>query len=1539
MNSTAATPPSTSCATPPASQQQLIACHTPAWMVAAPADVHSRLRAAQRAVPAWFQDCRLARPDAARALASAYAVSRAADAAVGKRLEALPDLLPFARALLAPALKDRFGLALDVDRTYLFNANKAVAYQQEVNGDPIQGAARAFKLATQSLLHCALQNFEADEACEGGLDAAGLSALVLDSDRFESVIPSGQVIDIAPHAFAALCRELDIGGNYLKQVEGLCNDGSSTALFTQAQRGQWHLEVHRAYLSGMLEHGLFEALLTLADSGQAQYLDSPLRCARMRLLGFELTGAVVIGLVPSPERLLVYDPLLLPYKGLLLTYLPGAPSPLQVHANSQQAQHYLREQLSIMDLGALSRAVAAADSAAFLTRLRDVLQPIDWTTVTPEPGHGGASAQRRPDPNAWITLTLAPFTQAFLDERVSQWQQRLRQDALFHAVPSAEEDRKSAARRRAYFSQWASDALMVAAFVVPGLDQLMLSLSIAQLSYETYEGFDSWADGEREQAQGYLMDVVENLALTAALGAAGAAAGAQAAVPRSAFIEALHPVELPNGEQRLWKPDLQPFAHDITLPTSLQPDALGLLHHQDRTWLTLEGQTYAVGHSPQTDQYHLLPAHPAMSYRLPLRHNRAGIWLHALDRPSAWQGLKLFRRLGTLGAAVGDDLALRFAQFSGVEDSVLRRALSHSERLPALLEDALLRLKLEQAIAQDSAGLPLAQRRSEFQRRYRQLPCTEAPGAAVIQRVYPNLPNAVTEELLGNATADEVQQLIDGKVPLRVGEEIRVYQQQLRLNRAYEGLYLDAAHSADSDRLILHTAAQLPDWPAGLAIDLHEGAIDPQPIDRVGPGDSLQRKLITRYPNGYTVSKPYPDSPTLRLHATLHDALHEALGSGTAVDATALREQIRHAPAMSRDALRRHLGLQRRTLRSPMRLADGRFGYPLSPTPRPLLHDIGNLDAINRHLRQLEGQGFSPAIANWILSNLADAPITHEAMTQRIAQLPSASAVELDNSLAAWRASPGQISDAITRIHARNSIEMAIWGHWIERAIPESSPSPDTLTLERTFIAEFPQQLPESFTSGVKRLRLSDVWIAHALEQEAPQALIEGHLHNLFQHFPALEALEIERPYASDAPPSAFRYSLGPISERLAGLRELRLVNQNIELSVQAIDRLASPETMTYLDLGGNALIPQADAQLSPWRLQYLGLERMALTHWPAWLNLDALERIEAVSLLHNDLHQVPAFLTLNEQSDTFHTIVSLSGNPLSEAHLRNLMFSEDGLARRFHFNLAAPLHLLPELQTLFNQRSQLREALFNWVSSAPAPGGATQLRWQIANDLSGYWEARVRGAQTPLHLIDLALEHFPPVLPSAFDQQVDHLILERLNGTPAQLDTLLRRFPRLSTLALYENIQSLQHVPTAITELASLVELELVNQGLTIDNDDLQALLRLPALKALDLSDNVLSPALSGPFQVARRLESLSLSKTGMTAWADWLFDVMPRQILDLDDNQISRLPDSVLGVSTVDTGRTRVSLMGNPLEADIVQRLDDPESLHLYLPHDYPP
>ncbi|WP_236238009.1 dermonecrotic toxin domain-containing protein [Pseudomonas faucium] len=1504
--------------------QQLISDKAPAWVAHTSQLEQQHMRAALGAVPPWFAKAAHAQPALARTLAEDYAALRKAQQQADALFASVLDLEQFASQQLASAIEERFGLPLDVARTYLFNAAKAEAYQANIDGDPIAGAQRAFKLATQPLLHCALQNFEAAEAQPGGLDGQSLQALVLDSDEFHALQPTGKPLPIAPQAFASLVRELDLGGRYQALLEAAYAPGADQTL-AEVEHCALRLELHRACLSGMIEQPLHEALLKLARDGAADYLDSPLRCAFLNLFGTPFTGALLIGLVHSPEWLLSYDVARLPYKDVLVTYLPGAQVPLKVHDTVHQAQAHLREQLWTLEVKHLQQGVPARDSAQFMEKLRDCLQPIDWSTAQ-APGHQGGQATRIRDPEAWVEVTLEPFNRPLLAELARQKRQRRLDDTAFHAVATAQEDQKSAEKRMAYFAQLAFAALNVGAFVVPGLGPLMLGLSFIQLSYEVYEGVEQWAEGDRQQAFAYLMDIVDNLVLTAALAGAGAGPDTPAveriAVEMPSFIEELEPVVMPDGTARLWQPDVQPFAHDIVLPAGLQPDEFGLYQHEGKTWLALDGNTYSLKAPADGAGYRLEHPGKALSYEPPLRHNGAGAWLHPADRPEQWGELTLMRRASHLGGQFDEETARRILRASGTEEDALRRILCDNQRLPAQLEDTLARFTLYQRL---QAAPELSERglfQAAFERHYQQLPTPQGPGAAAIQARYPQLPAPVIEELLRHASTAELQDLANGKVPLRLAEEIRPLQQHIRLNRAYEGLYLEKVRNWDSDVLLLHTLEQLDGWPTDMRITLEQHQYSPAQATHIGSGDGPAATSIIRVQAGYVVMDSQTPELLLRVHASLPDAVFEALTTAqrealAVEDARALEHLLQQAPALPRTTLRQLLAMQsvRPGYRSPMRLADGRPGYPLGGT-RPRATSLSRHTLLNS-IRQVGQYIPVPRPAEQTLTALENRNLTRVQIDEMLRNLLS-QRNQLQSSLAEWRQlaalSPQRPAEDFERLMS------AVSQYWYDRAFIAASDATPPLRLERLSLPEFPLPLPEFFTASVTDLQLIQTLPENyeGWGQHGPQ------LTSLLRQFPNLRTLQITRPYQPQGTPSPFQFSLPVIAQHLPALESLELTNQNISLSSTDIDSLAGLRQLRRLDLSGNRLSEQFVPSFDELALDYLGLDNMGLDHWPAGLGHNPVTQVRHIGLRHNQIRVLPYFLRENRISVADHALISLQGNPLFEDDIRRVMLSADGRAARFEMDQTQAF--TRHLATLLEQRQQLRDAIDNYVnassSSAPVSQAVMASRTRIATELNAFWHYQEVGlTRAALRLSDVSLEHFPRSLPPFFSEQVHNLALERVSGSTAQLEALLRRFPGVTRLTIDDYVRAEQTLPTALLRLPGLTDIALRRSGLLIDQQVLDTLGRLPALNSLDLASNRMGPISSAPpaLQALRRLD---LNGMALDAWPAWVDSLLPLEMLDLSDNRLTDLPPHILANLDHDFPISSILLFGNPLTEETVSR-----------------
>ena len=1499
---------------------------------------------------AWAEPSCLSMPDVVRQLQEAHARHRSHEQALAKVLAQLPSHDAFAEPLLTEALKERFGLDLDVRRSYLFHARRARVDQSfaAASRDPLVERQKALKNATQTLLDAALQNFEHAETQVGGMDEdARHKAALYDHPPVEGLSVSRKPLAIAPEQFAALCRELDLGGKYQARIAAVFNPPSAPGqapdaaaynlrgLLKRAEQSAFSLHVHLAYMRNDISERFYRLLLEVADNKPVQLDNQPVACSFLQLWEVELTGIVAIG--KARDDASAIEP--------VAVYIPEDPvCPLKEYPSTLAFAQALRDRL--LQEGAqalLQRCVPAREAQTLLARLEDHLRPVVWIEAM-------GWYDRRVDPQARLHLRERILSGGLLEQIVQQKLRVIRDDALFHAVPTAEQDQKSFDERLRYFENKVVQALNAAAFFVPVLGQVMLGVSVIQLSYEAYEGIEQWARGERDQALGYLLDVVENLALAAALAAAGASAGQtpaneRIAVETPSFIEELKPVTLPDGQARLWQPDLAPFAHDMLLPGGLEPDEFGLYHYHGKTWLALEDKVYSVKAGPTPGQYRLEHPSKALAYEPSLRHNGAGAWQHELDQPLQWQGLTLFRRLGMHTSVFSDETAQCILRVSDTREAVLRRVLSENQRPPALLEDTLRRFRLDQDIERSLPDGDADSRMAAFDSRYRALPMNLPPDAAVITRVYPGLPAPITEELLRNAVAAELALLADGKIPARMAEEIRVYQQQVRLARAYEGLFLTSVSNPDTDRLVLHTLARFPGWSPDIRLEVRSGSPHGPLIDSVGPEEAMVRKVLSRVAKGYEAY----DGEGHALHgrdtlyaAVLHalpDAQRAALGFPGAWDGPALEQAVRQGALLPRKELRQILQMQplRPGYRSPMRLANGRPGYPLSG--RGAMPGFIVRDTLLDLIRLLELPDDAQGSAEAVLAVLEGAGLGRVQIHGRLLQLlDERQALETD--LNAW----GELSSTLPlqspRTASRERILEAIWRHWRQACLPELGQSLEPLRLEQVYLFDFPERLPAFWYARVEHLQLADISITTApLRFDDVSALTE-----FVQRFAHLQALEISRARSVGSLQPLSSVIVGLIVRYLPGLRELRLINQDIRLLGLNITLLRGLARLERLDLSGNTILHLTSMDLGGLRLRFLGLDRTGLDQWPTWLDDSALDAIDEISLRGNQIAVLPEHLLTRGTDSGHHTVISLQGNTLFPDQLMRIGLNNSVPGRRFSFNVDFPASVQAWLQDRANEHAQLRDVIERWAgassSAAPLSEATTQARNRIGTAILECWRAHSEGRTfVPLRLEEIALEDFPPV-PAFFHPQVRNLTLVRLTSTPERLDAFLRNFTRLSSLSFIEHVHPMTALPPALLELPVLEMLTLHEQGLLVDQQVMTFLGRLPRLTSLDLEGNRFGEITS--VTGLRRLSRLYLNNTGLEAWPDWVDGLLPMEVLDLDHNQLTELPEHILANPRNDDAQTEISLRDNPLTRDTLYRAHVSEgytrsySFNLDLPED---
>ncbi|MDR0276281.1 MAG: NEL domain-containing protein [Paucimonas sp.] len=1475
------------------------------WLLDSTVQRRQALRATQPRPLPWLSEAGTRLPEVLGALREEDQCHQSLATALEPHLQALPSAEAFAEPLLREAIKNTFGLDLDVRHTFLFNAVRARAAELQLsNADPAVRAFQAVKVATQSLLQSALQNFEAFESEAEGLRDGRRASTIFSSDSGQPLDPA-RTIELVPERFAALCRTLDLGKRYQQQISTAFEPSPAPAAtrpqddFKCFEQSTLRLNLHLSRLRGWLDQGPYQALLDLAQHGKG---DGTVETAGLTLWEVELNGLVLFLFSQAANG-----------EPRLVAYLPDEPrQPLQAFATLRAFQDSLRERLRDMAWRRwFLRFIPARERDQLMQRIQRTLFPKVWNP--------GGWYEEQYDANAVLHLEQqvhnAPLFNILLQRKIAV----LKDDGLFHAVPTAEEDHKSMVAKIEYFFSVALNVANLAAFVVPGLGQVMLVVNATMLGYEVYEGFDALAKGEREEAWGYLMDVGENLAIMAALGAVGAAAHRfNANLPLA--VRSMRPVTLADGSVRLWKPDLAPFAWDIRLPEGLHPGENGLYAHQGRQWLKLENRYYSVRTLLGDEQGYRLehPQRPG-AYEPLVQHNDNGGWLHELDTPQHWEGEALFQRQGPLEAGVSAETARRALHISGVSEAQLRQTLVERQRPPALLTDTLRRLLLAEGL--EKYGVLDA---GAFDAVYSgQQPPLSAAGQ-VLQRRFP-LPNRLIEEIVSAAPRRELARMArSGQPSLQLAQEARLYQQQVRIARACEGLYQDVDANVDSARLLLHAAERLPNWPKELHIGLHDGSPQGRLLSEIGSGSASRIALVWR------------EQLAGAFCQTLFDALPEDTRTRLGLaDAPALREALQAQPPATRAQLREWLGMPFRKpgFRSPLRLADGRVGYPLSGKPAPFFTEDELLDK----LRLLELEDVSADDALRILFRRG---LDRAAISTRLNGLLDEQQA-LRHCLDRWTLESASERLSETRQRSRERIGNALWDHWRRSILPELGRSKPRLVLWQVQLADIPVDLPESFTRQVREVLLDEVV---QREGELYDRIIgEIQLQAFARQFPELTVLDIRA--------GEWAGGLGQmVAAAWPRLMTLGLREQEIHISHGDLRALAALSRLRRLSLSGSRLRELPSRALSGLILDYLGLDWLDLREWPAWLDNRLLMQVGELSLVGNQLSELPPLILADATPIARPMRVTLHGNNFGHDALLDLI-----LAERFHRRFQFGLDLAPALMEVFEERiaerASLQRAVQDWADPELFRGEMTaehiDYRQRVGRVLMAFWREDLRGpGMSLLCLDDVVVEDFPDNLPPFFAERVRRLDLTRFNATSGAdgLTRFLERFTQLRELSLIEGRPRLTSVPECLTRFAHLRELALVRMGMVIDQAAMVTFGRMPMLSSLQLDGNLLGEISDVSMFGARYLGFLGLAEMHISTWPDWLDEMLPNGIewLSLDDNQLRELPPELLANRRTQSGATEISLRNNPLTRETLiaafrsQHHNRPYSFTFELPDD---
>ncbi|VVP82703.1 hypothetical protein PS918_02457 [Pseudomonas fluorescens] len=342
---------------------------------------------------------------------------------------------------------------------------------------------------------------------------------------------------------------------------------------------------------------------------------------------------------------------------------------------------------------------------------------------------------------------------------------------------------------------------------------------------------------------------------------------------------------------------------------------------------------------------------------------------------------ELLRGVGAPAGTFTDDVLAQIGRVSAVDDDMLR--LMQAGRSPTpQLADTIDRFRIDQEVT--ALGDP-SSAQAEFNRRYQALQQSENPWVQLFQQTYPDLPKAAVEQMLDRYGIDfkaSPDPVLARTLFKQLDSKARQYQQHVRLNRAYEGLYLRSVTSAESDTLALHSLNNLPGWPRGLRIEVRDGSIGGRILDRSGPLDALDYRTLIKSDAGYLThaSSAQATGFTEAVAAVLSKEERSALGLISTDPGTELRLEISHRP-LSRSELVLGLGRMDSGLSFEAQGLRGGF-YPDPPPAGALMHRVMSLQ-----LREIYPD-FTDTEVEETLQRLGNEAQTHiDGLKQQLQQL------------------------------------------------------------------------------------------------------------------------------------------------------------------------------------------------------------------------------------------------------------------------------------------------------------------------------------------------------------------------------------------------------------------------------------------------------------------------------------------------------------------------------------------------------------------------
>lgn len=818
-------------------------------------------------------------------------------------LARITPLDAFAEPLLREALQAEHQLGVDVRRATL-RRRTLQRYPSHVAQVPDGVKEQIYQ---HSLLQSALHNFT-----EGETFATSImqGTAVLDA--------SGNACALSPKAFFALCRSLDLGGRYQAYLRAQLTPGGEagkqlSTLIEAGYRTSLEAALRLALVNGEIARHAYEHCAPLIDLiSVASPSISGLRPMQLRVFGRLVRGAVAFEI--THQRATGDE-----FEGILC-WIPDDPQgPLTWYTSWASLFMTLGKQFRLPGyVEFFERFIGERDRSAYTRALTQALSD---------------TAENVP---VQLDGRYEPIEQPLFEYLRRQLIDTLLDNAKVHAIPTAEVDAQQRDRRLHFYLSFAIDALGLASFALPALALPLLGITALQVADDVYEGYADWRLGDRQSALEHLYCVAQTVAMTAVNAGAGAASHR---LVKDARVADLVPVYTDEHTLKLSDPRLPGYA-------VRDRGAVGeLISLQGAEYVRTPLASHLTYLEAQTQQRRI--RHPVRpnAYAPLLEGNEGACWQHELETPQEWHAsAELFQDLDAGWGHLDEQAIHAVMRATGFNQDQLRRLHVEQAQAPARLHDAVQRQQLH-AQRPELNG-------EAFERQLQAQQPMPGEAETLLRRDFPGLSVMGAREIIEHAPEDQVEHMLaHQRVPLALAEQARWYVRDTRLDRACAGLLQTAAINRDTEQLALGMIAERAPW-RGVRIELRGDTLSGEMTASAGAQAASEVRTVLRTAQGYQALDARANPlPLARADDSLFQALLLQLDPwqkrmlGDASDAPETLAQAMSQWASEERELAASLlrmapvGLG---FRPPVRLGDGRLGYPLS----------GRGESSNRALRR-----------------------------------------------------------------------------------------------------------------------------------------------------------------------------------------------------------------------------------------------------------------------------------------------------------------------------------------------------------------------------------------------------------------------------------------------------------------------------------------------------------------------------------------------------------------------------------------------------------